>query len=81
LAATLNGLGYGWLREKRYAEAIEVFKLNVELFPESFNAYDSLGEGFYLSGDVDAAIINYRRSLELNPNNTNATVMLERLRG
>lgn len=79
--ATINRLGYDWLREGRYADAIKVFKLNVELFPESFNVYDSLGEAHYLNGDVDAAIVNYQRSLELNPNNANATAMLERLRG
>jgi hypothetical protein len=81
LETMLNALGYDWLREERYAEAIEVFELNVKLFPESFNVYDSLGEGFFLNGDVDAAILNYQRSLELNPNNANATAMLKRLRG
>ena len=53
--------------------------MNVELFPASTNVYDSLAEAFMLSGDRDQAIANYRRSLELNPNNQNAKDMLQKL--
>ncbi|MGD8413834.1 MAG: tetratricopeptide repeat protein, partial [Candidatus Latescibacterota bacterium] len=81
LEAKLNLQGYVFLREERYADAIEIFKLNVDLFPQSSNVYDSLGEGYMLSGDVDSAIANYEKSLELNPDNLNAVAMLEKLRG
>ena len=64
----------------RIAEAIEVFKLNVEEFPRSSNVYDSLGEAYMKQGDTEKAIINYEKSLELNPDNTNAEDMLEQLR-
>jgi len=63
----------------RLAEAIEVFKMNVEMYPESANAYDSLGEAYMNAGQNELAIENYRRSLELNPENENAARMLQRL--
>ena len=76
----LNWLGYHflywWGREK---EAIEVFKLNTEAFPESANAYDSLGEAYVNDGQTDLAIENYKKSLELNPDNNNAKNILRRL--
>jgi tetratricopeptide (TPR) repeat protein len=77
--ASFNGIGYSLMNSGKIAEAIEVFKLNVELFPESFNVYDSLGEAFMKSGDNENAIKNYQKSLELNPNNTNAKEMLQKL--
>ncbi|UCE24099.1 MAG: hypothetical protein JSU74_12505 [Candidatus Zixiibacteriota bacterium] len=77
--AALNAIGYYLLNEEQYAEAIEVFELNVEEFPESFNVYDSYAEALMKSGDIDNAIINYGKSLELNPENDNARQMLEAL--
>lgn len=68
-------LGYGKIKE-----AIEIFKLNVELYPESSRVYDSLGEAYMRSGDRELAIENYQKSLELNPQNTNAIDRLKKLR-
>jgi CubicO group peptidase (beta-lactamase class C family) len=75
----LNGLGYRLLQTGRVREAVEIFKLNVEAYPEAFNTYDSLGEGYMVAGEREQAARNYKRSLELNPNNTNAAAMLKRL--
>ena len=75
----MNAFGYELLRSDKVDEAIEVFKFNVEQFPESFNVYDSLGEAFMKNGDKDLAIQNYKKSLELNPANNNAVEMLKRL--
>ena len=63
----------------RFCTAIEIFKLNVEAYPNGFNAYDSLGEGYMEAGKTELAIQNYERSLELNPGNENAKQMLERM--
>jgi cytochrome c-type biogenesis protein CcmH/NrfG len=52
---------------------------NVELYPEDANAYDSLGEGYLEAGRNEESIVNYRKSLELDPKNTNAVKMLEKL--
>ncbi len=76
----LNNLGYLLVREKRLSDAIAVFRLNVEVFPDSWNVYDSLGEVYMLAGKKELAISNYDRSLGLNPSNANAKQMLEKLR-
>jgi len=76
-----NSTGYGYLAAKKTKEAIEVFKLNVTLFPDSWNAYDSLGEAYTEEGNKDLAIKNYERSIELNPKNDAGKEMLKKLKG
>jgi len=76
----LNMLGYQLVAREKIDEAIVIFELNVEAFPEAFNTYDSLAESYMLAGRSEEAISNYERSLELNPDNTNAVTMLARLR-
>jgi CubicO group peptidase (beta-lactamase class C family) len=75
----LNRLGYQLLGMEKVDEAIKIFELNVEMFPEAFNPYDSLGEAYMIKGDKKLAIKNYAKSLELNPQNTNAIVMLSKI--
>jgi CubicO group peptidase (beta-lactamase class C family) len=75
----LNRLGYQLLRTGKAKEAIEIFKLNVEAYPKSFNAYDSLGEAYTTINERELAIQNYKKSVELNPNNTGAVETLKRL--
>jgi CubicO group peptidase (beta-lactamase class C family) len=77
----LNTLGYRLLQMKKVAEAIEIFKLNVEAYPGGFNPYDSLAEAYMTHGDKELSITNYKKSLELNPKNTNATRTLAVLTG
>jgi CubicO group peptidase (beta-lactamase class C family) len=77
----VNRLGYWLLQRKRVKEAIEVFKLNVEDYPNSSNVYDSLGEAYMVDGDKERSIQNYERSLQLDPNNQNAVEMLRKIRG
>ena len=75
-----NLLGYRFLGQDRVDEAIAVFQLNVDHFPDSWNVYDSLGEAYAVKGDTERAIELYRRSVEINPDNTNGVAALERLR-
>jgi len=75
----LNGLGYQLMQMKRVKDAIEIFKLNVEMFPQGFNTYDSLGEAYMANGDKQLAIQNYKKSVELNPKNTAAAEKLKKL--
>lgn len=75
----LNTLGYILLNDKQIKEAIEIFKLNVAAYPQGFNTYDSLGEAYLANNERELAIKNYKRSLELNPQNTNATDVLKRI--
>ncbi|NUM80078.1 serine hydrolase [bacterium] len=80
LEHVLNIKGYDLLSEKKYDEAIAVFIMNVFAYPESANAYDSLGEAYMNKGDKTLAIKNYEKSLELDPHNGNAKDMLKELR-
>ncbi len=60
-------------------EALEIFKLNVFLYPNSANVYDSVAEAYAVNGNRELAIKNYKRSLELDPKNTNAVQQLKKL--
>jgi glyoxylase-like metal-dependent hydrolase (beta-lactamase superfamily II) len=75
----LNTLGYQLLNRNMVGEAIAIFRLNVEAYPESGNVYDSLAEAYMTGGENDLAIENYRRSLDKDPGNGNARAMLKRL--
>lgn len=76
---TINTKGYAYLNNKKMEEAILLFSLNVELFPNSSNVYDSMGEAYMLNGDSILAKDNYQKSLTLNPNNINAKEKLNEL--
>jgi predicted membrane protein DUF2306 len=75
----LNSLGYKFIRKNEFKEAIRIFQLNVESYPKSANTYDSLAEGYMDDGENALAIANYQKSLQLNPKNRNAVVMLKKL--
>ncbi len=75
----LNDWAYRLMSSGQTKEALELFKLNVALYPESWNGYDSLAEGYERLGNSELAVKNYNRSLALNPNNKNATEHLKRL--
>lgn len=78
---SINNLGYLLLQAGKIKEAVEVLKLNVEWFPESANVYDSYGEALAAAGDKENAIVNYKKSIELNPNNEGGKEMLKKLEG
>jgi putative CocE/NonD family hydrolase len=67
----LNDLGYRLINLGRIEDAIEIFKLNAEAYPNAFNTYDSLAEAFMIDGQKNLAIENYKKSVKLNPDNTN----------
>lgn len=73
----LNDWAYRMMANKQEKEALEIFKLNVYLFPKSWNVYDSYGEILLKMGDKSKAIEMYRRSIELNPENENGKKILE----
>lgn len=77
----LNTLGYQLLGKKRTQDAIEILKLNVEMFPQSANPYDSLGETYLADGQKDLALANYKKAAELDPKNSNALLIVRRLEG
>jgi len=79
LEGEFNGLGYRYLGEDKLEEAVAVFKLNVQMNPESWNTYDSLAEAYMKSGENTLAVRNYEKSIEMNPENENGIRMLEEI--
>jgi len=75
----VNTLGYQLLSLKRVKDAIAVFTQNTVDFPNAFNTWDSLAEAYMISGDKVSAIKYYKKSLELNADNTNAVQKLKEL--
>ncbi len=77
--ADIDRLGYEALDRKEFPLAVAVFKHNAEAFPESANAFDSLGEAYLRSGDKDKARESSRKALALDPNLASAKQALEKL--
>ena len=75
----LDRLGYSLLRAERVKDAVEILKLNVAAFPKSSNVYGRLGGAYMESGEIDSAVVNYAKALELNPKNRQALRMLKKL--
>lgn len=65
--------GYSLLRRGRNDEAVEVFQIGVQRFPESTNAHDSLGEALAQSGDVTGALGSYEKALDLADSDSERT--------
>ncbi|PWN62624.1 serine hydrolase domain-containing protein [Chryseobacterium viscerum] len=76
----VNTWGYQLMGRNLKDKALQVFKLNTILFPNSSNVYDSYGEILDGLGYQKEAIINYKKSLQLNPGNTNAADYLKNKR-
>lgn len=81
----LNTLGYNLLRSGLVDEAIAFLELNTTEYPESYNVFDSLGEAYYVKGDLETALTHYRKSVLMNPSNEGGKAMIsviqERLAG
>lgn len=75
----LIALGYQLMENNRIQEAIEVLRHAVLIYPESSNAHDSLGEAYLKAGDNNLAKENYKKALDLDPDNENVKKMLEKL--
>ena len=75
----MNKLGYEYLGKNKVDEALEIFKLNTQEFPNSYNAFDSFAEALLKKGNKEEAIANYKKSLELNPRNQSGIKALKEL--
>lgn len=75
----LNIVSYKLMQSANDESAAEVLKLGISYFPNSFNLYDSYGEVLLNLGKIDQAIENYKKSIELNPNNKNGISVLKEL--
>ncbi|MFY0604848.1 MAG: hypothetical protein JXQ93_12990 [Flavobacteriaceae bacterium] len=74
----LNRLGYNKIAEKKYDEAIEIFKINVALYPYKSNPYDSLGEAYWYAKDTANSVMNFKKALAINPENRGAKRFIKR---
>ena len=75
----MNQIGYQLIESDKVEEALQVFKLNVDAFPKSFNVYDSYAEALMKLGKNEQAIENYKKSIEINPGNQNGIDMLKKM--
>jgi CubicO group peptidase (beta-lactamase class C family) len=80
LESSLNTIGYNYLSNGDLISAIKLFQLNVEKFPKSANAHDSLGEVYFTNKQYDLALQQYQKVLELEPKNGNAKKMIEKIK-
>lgn len=74
-----NSLAYYLLRADKTDDAIQFFKFNTEQFPNSGNAFDSMGEAYLKIGDKTNALESYKKALELDPSNRNAADIIKKL--
>jgi tetratricopeptide (TPR) repeat protein len=79
IEAGLNTQGLKLLELKKFDEAIKVLTLNTELFPNSFNTWDSLAEAYMAKGETHIATGFYKKSIQLNPDNNHAKAMIEQM--
>jgi tetratricopeptide (TPR) repeat protein len=70
--AGINSLGYGFLAQDGFQDAIALLRMNTEDFPKSANTYDSLAEALFRSGDIAQARAMYAKALEVDSNYVNA---------
>lgn len=75
----VNSWSFELITDNHLPEAIDLLKLNVQIYPDSGNAYDSLGEAYMRSGQKQLAIESYKKSLEKDPTNENAKQKLKEL--
>ena len=74
-----NNLGYKLLQEGKLDEAVHVMEKCAGLYPDSWNAHDSLGEVLAKAGQRERAVASYRKSLELNPGSKSGQAALKQL--
>ena len=76
----INTIGYEWLNDKNDTKAaIKTFTYGVTLMPTDADLYDSLGEAYFKDKNYAAARTNYKKSLQLNPENENAKDYLKKM--
>lgn len=75
----LNSMGYVLLHRNKTDQAIDLFRVNTHLYPNSENAYDSLGEAYLKAGNKNKAKQSYQQLIKINPKNERAIQVLQTL--
>ncbi len=76
---SLNKKGYAYIRSGELDKAITTFKINTELYPNSSNTFDSLGDAYLKKQDTLEAINQYKKALHINPENRSAKKSLKKI--
>lgn len=76
---SINKLGYDFIRKDDLNSALEIFKINAELYPRSSNVFNSLGEAYYLKKDTVNALLNFKKSLAINPENRSSKQFMKKV--
>jgi tetratricopeptide (TPR) repeat protein len=76
----ISSLGNEWARGEKYYEAINVLRINAQLYPESPFVYDDLGEVYLKDRQYKKAIESFRKSIACNPANKNAVRKLDKIK-
>ncbi len=63
---SVNELGYSCMGNHKMAEAYKLFKRNTDYYPNSSNAYDSLGDYYVAAGDKQKAIEAFTKALSIH---------------
>jgi tetratricopeptide (TPR) repeat protein len=77
--SVLNVTGYNYLNNNHFKKAIEIFKINIVLYPKSSKTYDSLADAYLKLKDTTNALVNYHKALSINPENRSSLRMLEKI--
>jgi hypothetical protein len=75
----VSEIGSSWMEKGNYKAAIGVYLIKIKLLPESWNAYDELAEAYMKNNQNDLALINYEKSIKLNPDNEEGKKQIEGL--
>jgi len=76
---TLVRMGYVLLNQERFEDAVTLFQINAECYPDSYLSYENLGEAYMMTGQKERALQNFQKSLDLNPANEYARQKLKEL--
>ncbi|MFP2997253.1 serine hydrolase [Spongiivirga sp. MCCC 1A20706] len=79
LSWCLNMIGYELLNKQEIKKAIEMFEFAIEQDPDNSNLYDSLGDAYFMAKDFKKSLANYKKSVELNPNNDGSKVKIDKI--
>lgn len=75
----LNAIGYDLFFNDEIDEAVEIFKLNTELYPNIANCWDSYGEGLLALGKKEESLKAYKKALSIRPDMPTAKKMVKEL--
>jgi hypothetical protein len=69
---SISALGDDRVQKKRFVDGMAIHSLATSMFPKSYRALGRLGDAQRAGGDSTAALVSYRKALEMNPRSTDA---------